>query len=205
MSRYNLQGWDTWNYPIDFVFCIDTAGSVACLELVKKMAVNFIGNFVAALKEAGKGCTGAMRTKVIAFSDERIGEKMQVSPFYTMHNQEDEFRNFLNNLTSGGHSESRSAHEALIEAFKSDWVKEGAKRRWITVLFTDAPAHPEKLAELVDAWNALDHNFKRLVVFAPDHPTWTSFIEQAVNTIFLPSRNYDVDITSFFMTMAQSI
>lgn len=196
MNRYNLQGWDTWNYPIDFVFCIDVTGSMHdCIENVKKMAVNFKNDFLAAMHEAGKGCTGAMRTKVIAFSDERIGEKMQVSPFYTMPNQEDEFRNFLNNLTSGGHSESRSAYEALIEAFKSDWVKEGAKRRWITVLFTDAPAYTEKIEELVDTWNGLESNFKRLVIFAPDHPSWENFMSQATNSMHYLSSQAGAEVS----------
>lgn len=197
MNRCNLQGRGQGgaNYHIDLVFCIDTAGSVALLEYVKKMAVNFKDNYVAALKEAGKGFTGAMRTKVISFGDERIGEKMTVSPFYTIPKQEDGFRNFLNNLTSGGYSESRSAYEALIEAFKSDWVKgtEPAPRfcRWITVLFTDAPAYPEKLADLFDSWNGLEYNVKRLLIFASEHPSWEDFTEQATLTIYLPSKAGD--------------
>lgn len=208
----DLQGWGQGgNYPIDIVFCIDVTGSMHdCIENVKKMAVNFKDGFLDAMKEAGKECSGNIRTKVIAFRDEKIGEKKEVSPFYTMPDQEGDFKAFVNGLKeSGGGDEPETAYEALIEAFKSDWVNEGAKRRWVTVMFTDAPAHPENLAELVDTWNGLEHNFKRLVIFAPDHPSWTSFVEQAQNTVHLPSKAgaglEEHDKTAILAALAQSV
>ncbi len=191
-SIEELQGWGQGgaNYPIDIVFCIDVTGSMQdCIENVKKMAVNFKDEFLEKMKELGKQCTGGIRTKVVAFRDEKIGEKKEVSPFYTMPEQEDDFRAFVNGLKAyGGGDEPETSYEALIEAFKSEWVKEGAKRRWVTVLLTDASAHPEKLAELVDTWNGLEYNFKRLVIFAPDHPTWTDFAGQAQNTTYYQSK-----------------
>ena len=184
-----LQGMGA-NYPIDIVFCIDVTGSMHdCIENVKEMAVNFKDEFLKKMDELGKKCSGSIRTKVIAFRDEKIGEKKEVSPFYTMPDQEGEFKAFVNGLKeSGGGDEPESAYEALIEAFNSEWVKDGAKRRWVTVLFTDASAHPEKLEDLVNAWNALDYNFKRLVIFAPDHATWSDFAGQAQNTLYYQSK-----------------
>lgn len=188
----NLQDWGQGgaNYPIDIVFCIDVTGSMHdCIENVKKMAVNFKDDFLAAMQEAGKECSGGIRTKVIAFRDEKIGENMNVSPFFTMPEQEGDFKAFVGDLKeAGGGDDPESAYEALIEAFKSDWVKDGAKRRWVTVMFTDAPAHPENLEKLVDEWNGLEHNFKRLVIFAPDHPSWTEVVGQGSNIVFLPSK-----------------
>jgi hypothetical protein len=188
-SIEELQGKGGANYPIDIVFCIDVTGSMRdCIENVKKMAVNFKDEFLKTMEELGKQCSGGIRTKVIAFRDEKNGEEKEVSPFYTMPDQEDEFKAFVSGLKhQGGGDEPESAYEALIEAFKSEWVDKGAKRRWVTVMFTDASAHPEKFAELVDAWNALDFNFKRLVIFAPDHATWSDFAGQAQNTLYYQS------------------
>lgn len=159
-----------------------------CIEDVKKNALNFKNDFLEALKEAGKGCSGDIRTKVIAFGDERIGKKMLVSPFFTLPEQEKEFQTFINGLTAEeGCDKPQSAYEALIEAFKSDWVKEGPKRRWITVMLTDSSAHTERFTDLVDAWNALNHNFKRLLLFAPYHSSWDVFVSQGYNILWLES------------------
>ena len=209
----DLQGWGqgSANYPIDIVFCIDVTGSMHdCIENAKKMTVNFKNEFLDAMKEAGKDCTGAIRTKVVAFRDEKCGEKKEVSPFFTMPDQEDEFKAFVDGLKeAGGGDEPESAYEALIEAFNSEWVKEGAKRRWVTVMLTDASAHTERLADLVDAWNALEHNFKRLVVFAPDHPSWADFVSQATNTVHLPSKAgaglEEADKKAILAALAQSV
>lgn len=177
------------NCPTDIVFCVDLTGAMLpCGLNVKTMAANFKDRFVKAMNRIGKEFTGGIRTKVIAFGDVIIGETKKVSPFYTMPEQEKEFQNFLNGLQFGtGGDEPRSAYEALIEAFNSEWVREVAKRRWITVLFSDAPAHTEKMHETVDAWNALDHNFKRLIIFAPNNPSWNDFTGQVSNTVFYQS------------------
>ncbi len=209
----DLQGWGQGgaNYPIDIVFCIDVTGSMHdCIENAKKLTVNFKDDFLDAMKEAGKDCTGTIRTKVIAFRDEKCGEKKEVSPFYTMPEQAGDFKAFVDGLKeAGGGDEPESAYEALIEAFNSDWVKEGAKRRWVTVMLTDASAHTDGFADLVDAWNALDHNFKRLVIFAPDHPSWTDFVSQATNTVHLPSKAgaglEEADKKAILAALAQSV
>lgn len=179
-----------YKYPIvDIVFCFNVTNFMRdCIEDVKKNALNFKNDFLEALKEAGKGCSGDIRTKVIAFGDERIGKKMLVSPFFTLPEQENEFQTFINGLTAEeGCDKPQSAYEALIEAFKSDWVKEGPKRRWITVMLTDSSAHTERFADLVDAWNALKHNFKRLLLFAPYHSSWDVFVSQGYNILWLES------------------
>lgn len=199
------------NYPIDIVFCIDVTGSMRdCIENVKQMTVRFKDEFLDAMNKLDKKCTGGIRTKVIAFRDEKIGEKQEVSPFYKMPDQEDEFRAFVNGLTHrGGGDDPESAYEALIEAFKSDWIKEGAKRRWVTVMFTDAPAHPEKLADLVDEWNKVDSSAKRLLIFAPDHPSWSDLTGQLPNTVHYQSKAgeglAEVDKEAIFAALAASV
>ena len=178
-----------YNPIVDIVFCFNVINFMRdCIEDVKKNALNFKNDFLEALKEAGKGCSGDIRTKVIAFGDERIGKKMLVSPFFTLPEQEKEFQTFINGLTAEeGCDKPQSAYEALIEAFKSDWVKEGPKRRWITVMLTDSSAHTERFTDLVDAWNALNHNFKRLLLFAPYHSSWDVFVSQGYNILWLES------------------
>ena len=178
------------NYPIDIVLCLDVTGSMqGCIDNAKKMALGFKDDFLGKMKELGKNCTGGIRVKVIAFRDLTMGEKMEITPFFKMPDQEEELKEFINGLEAqGGGPEPESSYEALIEAFHSDWVKEGAKRRWVTALFTDASAHPEKLNDLVEAWNSLAPAFKRLLLFAPDHPTWTDFAGQASNTTYYQSK-----------------
>ena len=178
-----------YNPIVDIVFCFNVINFMRdCIEDVKKNALNFKNDFLEALKEAGKGCSGDIRTKVIAFGDERIGKKLLVSPFFTLPEQEKEFQTFINGLTAEeGCDKPQSAYEALIEAFKSDWVKEGPKRRWITVMLTDSSAHTERFTDLVDAWNALNHNFKRLLLFAPYHSSWDVFVSQGYNILWLES------------------
>ncbi len=183
-----------WSY--DIVFCIDVSASMRDhLDRVKQFVVEFKDDFMDALREVGKDWVD-IRTKVITFRDDNIDTEKDVTPFHTMPDQEEEFRAFVNGLNiQGGYSESRSAYEALIEAFKSDWVKGTEPApcfcRWITVLFTDAPAYPEKLADLFDSWNGLEYNVKRLLIFAPEHPSWEDFTQQATLTIYLPSKAGD--------------
>ncbi len=185
-----------YKWSADIVFCIDVSASMRDhLDRVKQFVVEFKDDFMDAMREVGKDCAD-IRTKVITFRDDNIDKGKDVTPFYTMPDQEEEFRTFVNGLNiQGGYSESRSAYEALIEAFKSDWVKgtEPDPRlcRWITVLFTDTPAHSEKLEELVETLNALAWRPLKNVIFAPDHPSWTSFFEQARNTMYIPSKAGD--------------
>ena len=193
MSNEELQGWAQGgsNYPIDIVFDIDCTGSMHdCIANTKEMAKNFGDDFLKKMKELGKSCSKEnTRVRVIGFRDETMGEKMQISPFYRMSDQEDEFKQFVDGLVAqGGGPEPESSYEAIIEACNSDWVKDGAKRRQVIVVFTDASAHREKFADLIGAWDGMDPNFKRLVLFAPDHPTWTDFIGQAANVTHYQSK-----------------
>ncbi len=75
-------------------------------------------------------------------------------------------------------------------AIKSDWTKEGTKKRQVIVVWTDAGTHelgfgkispyypkgmPTSLAELSEWWDdpeLLKQNAKRLVLFAPDGDHW---------------------------------
>ena len=130
MSIEELQGCGQGgaNYPIDIVFCLDVTGSMqGCIDNAKKMALQFKDDLLEKMKELGKNCTGGIRVKVIAFRDLTMGEKMQISPFFKMPDQEGEFKDFVNGLVAqGGGPEPESSYEALLEAINSDWVKEGA-------------------------------------------------------------------------------
>lgn len=178
------------HYPTDIVFCIDVSSSMRnYIENVKKMVIEYKDVYIN-VRESLAMNIGEIRSKVILFGNKKHGKKIQVSPFYTMPAQEDEFKTYVNGLeVDHGEDEPEcDGYEVLLEAFKSDWVKDGGRRRWITVLFTDAPAYTEKQTQLIDDWNALDSRAKRLLIFAPDDPSWSDLTKQFPNTIHYQSK-----------------
>ena len=94
----------------------------------------------------------------------------------------------------GGGDIPEDGLEALGYAIRSDWTREGVKKRHIIVVWSDAPTHelghgkvapwyPEGMAEEFDElslwWEdeqlggGMDENAKRLLIFAPDAPDWS--------------------------------
>ena len=86
-----------------------------------------------------------LRIKVVWFRDFYYDGNYAYdeSKFFELPEEKEEFRDFVNGIhEAGGGDDPESGLEALTMAMRSDFVQEGAKKRHIIVLFTDAAAHP---------------------------------------------------------------
>ena len=63
--------------------------------------------------------------------------------FFILPDEKQDFYNFVSKIKAGGGGdEPESGLEALALALRSNFVKDGDKKRHVIVLFTDASAHP---------------------------------------------------------------
>jgi len=190
MEKYQL------TYHVDMVFCIDATGSMRhVLDFVKHNALNLYQDIAGAMEKKRK-TVSQMRIRVIAFRDYVAdGEQaMMASDFFVLPQQAQQFYDCVNGVTAkGGGDIPEDGPEALAYAIRSDWTKEGVKKRHIIVVWSDAPTHelghgkiaplyPDGMAEDFDElslwWEdeqlggAMDEGAKRLLIFAPDAPEW---------------------------------
>ncbi|MDL1900382.1 VWA domain-containing protein [Anaerolineae bacterium CFX9] len=179
-------------YAVDILFCIDATGSMSpVIEEVKARALRFDEDLRSIMDAKGK-TVDILRVKVIAFRDyDHDGDSaMLESPFFTLPNQREEFARFVSGIeANGGGDAPESGMEALALGMRSEWTKEGDKRRHVIVVFTDTSAHPigkgsaqrsyptgmpKDLSEMTGWWEGqmMDDNAKRMVIFAPDATPW---------------------------------
>ncbi|MBO4667683.1 MAG: VWA domain-containing protein [Bacilli bacterium] len=184
------QGLD---YNVDIVMCIDATGSMGpIINDVKRNALSFYQKFVDEMNAKGKSVQ-QLRIKVIVFRDYGVdSEPMVESKFFLLDDEKEEFANFVNKIeASGGGDAPENSLEALALAMKSDWVRTGAVRRHVIMLYTDntalalgerrdAPSYPKdmpaSMADLRDIWDGQDmeRRAKRLLLFAPDVEPWST-------------------------------
>ena len=190
MESYRL------TYHVDMVFVIDSTGSMRhVLDFVKKNALNLYRDIAEEMNRKQR-VIQQLRVRVISFKDYIAdGENaMLASDFFVLPQQAEDFRDCLEGITaSGGGDIPEDGLEALAYAIRSDWTREGVKKRHIIVLWSDAPTHemghakicpwypegmPESFDELSMWWEdeqlggEMDENAKRLLLFAPDAPEW---------------------------------
>ncbi|MCE5342178.1 MAG: hypothetical protein LLF96_01130 [Eubacteriales bacterium] len=201
MEKYQL------TYHVDMVFCIDATGSMRhALELVKHNALNLYKDVTFAMEKKHK-VISRMRIRVIAFRDYVAdGEQaMLASDFFVLPEQSQLFYECVSDITAqGGGDVPEDGLEALAYAIRSDWTREGVKKRHIVVVWSDAPTHPlghgkiapwypEGMArdfEELSLWwedeqlgGAMDENAKRLLMFAPDAPEWSRISQRWAQVI----------------------
>ncbi len=203
------------DYTVDMVFCIDATGSmedfsgtqIKIINMVKKNAIHFYSDFDKVMAEKGKKVR-QLRVRIIAFRDYKAdGEyAMMVTDFFKLPQQADEFETCVNSIrASGGGDIPEDGLEALAYAIKSKWTDEGAKKRQVIVVWTDADAHdmgfgssseyypkgmPGDLGVLSDWWDDASlsrQNEKRLVLFAPDVGNWKYISDNWNLTWHIPS------------------
>lgn len=189
-------------YCVDIAMLIDATGSMApIIDEVKDNALAFCSKFHEAMDASGKNVDG-LRIKVISFRDYGCdgSEAMSESDFFVLPEQNTEFQDCVMNIRAiGGGDEPESALEAMALAMRSNWTTEGAKRRHVILVFTDASANslgdysrqsnpsypagmPNSLAELGDMWTGAsadlggmpEERSARLVLFAPNVEPWVS-------------------------------
>lgn len=196
-------------YAVDIVLCIDSTGSMGpIIEAVKTGALRFHDDLAAVMSEKSK-VIDALRVKVISFRDywaDGSGAIVE-SAFFKLPDERDRFSSFVKSVKAeGGGDAPENGLEALAMAIRSEWSRDGDKRRELVVVWTDAPAHPlEKSAkpagypvglpgnidELTDMWSGqsyLSKTGKRLILHCPDADPWTLLAANWENTIHYASR-----------------
>ena len=144
---------------------------------------------------------GKLRVRVIVFRDYVAdGENaMLTTDFFSLPDEAVEFEKLIKSIEHfGGGDEPEDGLEAIAYAIKSDWTKDGDKRRHIIVVWTDdgthtlgfgakVPNYPKRMArdfdELTDWWGDADqpglmnNEAKRLVLFAPEKKYWSTICD----------------------------
>ncbi len=208
-----LQGRFSMDYTVDMVFCIDATGSMEdfsgsqkrIINMVKENALSFYDDFTHMMEKKSKRVR-QLRIRIVAFRDYVADgeDAMLVTDFFLLPQQTAEFEACINGITAqGGGDIPEDGLEALSYAIRSDWTTEGAKKRQVIVVWTDAGTHelgfgssspsyprglPRNMAELSDWWDTYMHpNYKRLLIFAPDQPGWSYISKSWDNVIHFPS------------------
>ena len=126
-----------------------------------------------------------------------------------MPEQTEDFEKCVRSISAfGGGDYPEDGLEALGYAIKSKWNEDGIKRRQVIVVWTDADTHelgygksaanyPEKMAKNFDeltAWwgdrqnkGFINQNAKRLLLFTPNQPFWSTISDTWDNVIHFPS------------------
>ena len=208
MGRSNYQ----LKYNVDIVFCMDATGSMEhALDLVKKNALSFYDDLMKEMNTKGKRIC-ELRAKVVAFRDYIADgdQAMLETDFFNLPMESKEFSDVVSTLEpEGGGDEPEDGLEALAFAMKSNWTTGGDKRRHIIVVWSDASTHPlgwsksspeypsrmvKSFDELTMMWDGkpeeggvMDHNAKRLIIYAPDEPYWSTISETWDGVIHFPS------------------
>ena len=204
-------------YNVDIVFCIDATMSMyQILDKVKENTKNFYIDLTDAMAHKGKK-VDQLRVRIVMFRDYYYDKEdaMFVTDFFNLPAQSAEFDHCVNSIEpKGGGDDPEDALEALAYAIRSDWTPADpeAKRRQVVVLWTDAAPHPLGFArtepnypkngpltmkELTAWWGApgldgyMDKKAKRLLLYAPEDPTWDSINKNWNNTIYFPSNAGD--------------
>jgi hypothetical protein len=219
------------HYNVDIVMCIDATGSMSpIIERVKENALRFYDDLMETMQQKGK-VIDTLRVRVIAFRDFYFDKEkaLEMSPFFVLPQEQNQFKAFVDSIVAdGGGDEPENGLEALAMAIRSEWNKEGDKRRQIVIVWTDASTHPLELHagakpqaypagmpadfdELTDWWEGqyMSRAAKRLIIYSPDAYAWTDIANHWENTIHYPSKAgeglSEVDYQTILDAIANSV
>lgn len=203
-----MQGSSRITYDVDIVFCIDATESMDnVIEIVKDNAINFYGDVVDVMKKKGKTIS-KLRLKVIIFRDYAADgdNAMLQTDFFHLPNDAEDFKSCIASIQAyGGGDEPEDGLEALAFAMDSEWSRSGIKRRHVIAVWSDAPTHelgyargyeeyPKDMVtdfrELSAWWDnpeIMDQSAKRLLLFTPNEPHWSTISDYWDNVIHIPS------------------
>lgn len=204
-------------YDVDLVFCIDATGSMEpTLDKVKKNAINLYHDFQYLMDQKGKKVS-QLRIRIVAFRDYYYDQEqaMLVTNFFKLPEMAEDFEECVNSiLADGGGDDPEDGLEALAFAMKSDWCNSSAKKRHVIVVWSDEGTHdlgfgkkapnypkgmPKNFDELTQWWGTrynpgiMDENAKRLLIFAPDKPSWNTIRENWNNVIHVITEDSESD------------
>ncbi len=218
---------ETFDVNVDIVMCIDATGSMSpVIDMVKATAKTFHPELVNVLRTYGREVE-QLRIKVVEFRDFTCdgASAMNTSRFFLLPQEASQFEEFVNGIhADGGGDQAESGLDAIGIAMDSDWVKEGAKKRHIVLLFTDAPTKdagtndqgsgvPKNNGELLAWWcdpqeGRMNQSAKRLIVFAPECDSW-KILDSMDNSVWVKTRLdeglRDMDMEIIMNTISASI
>ena len=218
-------------YYVDIAILIDATAKMApIINEVKEKAMEFCVKFHEAMEAGGKNVE-ELRIKVIPFRDYAFdgAQSMDDSGFFSLPDQYDAFRDYVESITAkGGGEEYSSALEAMALAMRSDWTTNGDKRCHVILVFTNASAIPLKessrkaspyypcdmpadLAQLGDMWSGCSQEMSgmpeersaRLVLFVPNVQPWCDM--QVWNNVWPSFLKAGVDLEEIDIEMAIQI
>ena len=202
------QGMD---YHVDLVFCIDTTGSMEpFIDEVRNHSLSLPDELRATLNSMNKDLS-QLRIRVITFRDVRCDNPaITTSRFFCLPQELAQFQEHVRSMdTAGGQGLGASGLHAIGTALMTDWTTAGFRRRHIVVLWTDTYTHeldsvpypadlvsdyPNTSSDLIDTWessqgsSSLQANARRLILFAPDDPSWNRISESWEQTVHVPSQ-----------------
>lgn len=205
------QGMD---YTVDLVLVIDATGSMEefgggqkrLINMVKEGAISFYDDLSVLMDNKGKHVR-QLRIRIVAFRDYLAdgNNAMLVTDFFLLPQQTTEFQTCVNSIRAmGGGDIPEDGLEALAYAIRSNWTEEGAKKRQVIVIWSDAAPHPlgfgkaapnyppempRDLGELTDWWDRyMKHDAKRLVMFTPNEGDWSYISDYWDNVVHFPSQ-----------------
>lgn len=198
-------------YNVDLVFCIDATASMGDLiNVVKVNAINLYQDIIQTMAQKQK-VINKIRVKVIAFRDYIYDKEnaMLTTRFFNLPEEADLLKNLIGQITAmGGGDDPEDGLEALAFAMRSDWDKEGMKKRHVIVVWSDAATHPlgfgreaanypqqmpKTFGELTAWWGSkqcpgyMNNQAKRLLLFTPDKEGWKTISDTWDNVIHFPS------------------
>jgi hypothetical protein len=196
-------------YYVDLTFCIDATGSMSgVINMVKNNALNFYQDVTAAMAKKEKSIA-QLRISIIAFRDYKYDKEnaMLQTDFFTLPGDAELFRRCVSGIEAkGGGDDPEDGLEALAFAIRSDWDRTpGVKHRQAIVVWTDASTHelgfgssdsnypsgmPRDFGELSRWWDNdeyINGDDRRLVLFAPNEPYWSTISDNWDKVIHFPS------------------
>lgn len=220
MASNDLQGRrGQMTYAVDLVFCIDATMSMdPILDKVKENALNFYRDFQQSMNDKKKK-VNQLRIRVIAFRDYKADgdNAMLVTNFFTLPDMDRSFEECVRSIVpDGGGDPEEDGLEALAYAIKSDWNNAPGKKRHVIVIWSDDGTHaigtdsnaanypkgmPRDFNELTAWWGSrripgfMDESAKRLLIFAPDKPWWTTISQNWNNVIHAVTDENDVGLS----------
>ncbi|MBR4550219.1 MAG: VWA domain-containing protein [Oscillospiraceae bacterium] len=183
-------------YDIDIVICLDGSRRMGpYLSMAKEEMAALLDTFVQTMEKKDQE-VAQLRARYIVFRDYACdGEPMVESPFFTLPEQYDAFRDYLDAVEPRGGGEAQNGLEALALALLSDWTTGKEKLRQIVWIFSagaelplgeraDCPAYPgglpKSFEELGDWWegnglppgSSYQPSAGRLIAFVPKKEPW---------------------------------
>lgn len=198
------------NTCLDLVCCVDLSANMSeHIDRVKQQ-IKVIAYDIKKDRENKGGYIKTLRVRLIGFRDYLSEGKnaVLVTDFYELPSEEKNLFSVIDGIhVSGGSGQFKCGLEALVFAMKSKWNNDGDIKRHVIIVWTNGNTRklglncdgypknmPGNFSALTEMWNGgiqnggvMDDNAKRLIIYAPNVPYWSTISENWDNVIHFPS------------------